>query len=72
MQNGYAWLSPPPYVSPIDEFVIFNNSTNKIAQGCFSESRAQRDCQALNEHELRNGREPCYEVRANTRPKIFA
>lgn len=72
MQNGYAWLNPPPYISSLDEFVVFNTSTGRVAQGCINEQRAIRDCASLNEHEQRNGRPPCYEVRPNTRPKIFA
>ena len=72
MQNGYAWLNPPPYVSPIDDFIVFNTSANRIAQGCITERQALDACAVMNEHEQRNGRPHCYEVRPNDRPKIFA
>jgi hypothetical protein len=46
--------------SDIHKCLIFNSSTMNITQYDYEERSAIRSCDILNDHEIRNGRDPVY------------
>jgi len=47
-----------------NQWVVFNESTNKVVESHFSRNKAEQAADDLNAHEQRNRREPVYVVRA--------
>lgn len=52
----------PKAIHHLDRFFIYNSLTNCILEGHFNYNRAERYCDIINNHEIKNNREPVYRI----------